>query len=95
MTQDEQDKAIADMVRERREVRRTIACLEQQISRAGDGFRQATEATRSAKRRNPGQRIHFPKEAAYPDIEAFRGILRGLEEATLRLSEIEKALDSC
>ncbi len=95
MTREEQDRVIADMVRERRELLGTIVCLRQQISRAGDGFAAAAEAVRSSKNLQPSHRVFFLETAHYPDEATFRETLSSLESSTARLKEVETALDDC
>ena len=92
---DEQDRIIAEMVRGRRELRRSIACMEEQIYKAGEGFRAAAEAVRSSKNLTAGHRAYFPESATYPDIETFRALLRNLESAKSRAHDIATRLDMC
>lgn len=95
MTDKEADLMLADMVRERRALRLSIVCMEQKLDRAGEGFRAAAEATRSSKDLQAGRRVYFPKNAAYPDIEAFRALLNELESAKSRFHELTQRLDTC
>lgn len=86
MTDDEQNTIIAEMVREGRDLRVRIGCIEEKLRRAGDGFRAAAEAVRSSK---DGGSIYFPDTAFYPDIAEFRRLLRSLKESNTRLKEIQ------
>ena len=92
---DDQDRIIADMVRERRELRRSIACMEHRLYKAGEGFRAASEAVRSSRDLMAGRRVYFPENATYPDIETFRALLHDLESAKSRAHDIATRLDLC
>ena len=95
MTAEEMDQIIADMVRERRELRLAIVCMEERLRKAGTGFQAAAEAVRSSKDLMPGKSVYLPDASTYPDIEAFRSLLREFESAKARMQEIGKRLDMC
>ena len=96
MNAEDEDAIIAAMVRERRDLRRSIICIKETLRKAGDGFRQAAEAVRSAEDGvGARQRIYFPDNVRYPDIEQFRDLLNRLQTATARIKEIDERLDAC
>ena len=95
MTNEETDHIIADMVRERRELRRAIVCMEERLRKAANGFRDAAEAVRSSADMMAGRSVYFPETATYPDIDAFRKLLQEFESAKARVHEIGKRLDMC
>ena len=88
------DQIIADMVREQRELRRTIACLEHRLAKAGEGFKAALDAVRSYKPSDEQQLdIHFPPHLAFPESDEFRVLLRDLKDARFKLQEVNRRLD--
>jgi len=95
MTNDEEDRIIAEMVRERRELKRSLVCLEEKLRRAENGFYEATKAVRSFQSKASNNQIHPPEHVTYPDIEEFRGLLKNIESARARIQEIDTALNAC
>ena len=95
MNADDEDALIAAMVRERRDLRRSIICIKETLRRAHLGFQQAAIAAGSSENPPPDQRIYFPDDATYPDIEQFRDLLKRLQAATARIKEIDQRLDAC
>ena len=95
MTEEETNRIIADMVRERRELRLALVCMEEKLRKAGQGFRSAAEAVRSSDSVTLSHRIYFPENETYPDIEVFRALIRDYASAKTRIQEISKRLDTC
>ena len=95
MTHEEEDRIIAEMVRERRALRRSIVCMEEKLRKAGEGFRTAAEAVRSSQGMTAGHKVYFPEQATYPEIGAFRSLIQSLESAKSRVHEIETRLNVC
>ena len=95
MTEEETDRIIVGMVRERRELRLALVCMEEKLRKAGQGFRAAAEAVRSSDSVMAGQRIYFPENESYPDVDAFRALIRDFASAKTRMQEISKRLDMC
>ena len=90
MTKEEQDAVIADMVRERRELKRMIGCLESVLNRAYRSLGAARLAVGNATGENPRQP---PEELDYPPPEKLREWLGDLREARERLVAMNAALD--
>ena len=95
MTDHEKDRIIAEMVRERREVRTTIACLEERLHKARDGFEVVLSALREYQSVSGSRPIHLSERTTYPDVDTFRTLIRDLAAAKVRLQEIESRLDQC
>lgn len=90
MTKEEQDALIADMVRERRELNRTIGCLESMLDRAYRSLGAARLAVGNATGENPRQP---PEDLDYPPPEKLCEWLGDLRDARDRLAAVNARLD--
>lgn len=100
MAQDEQKTALGEMVIERRELRLTIICLEEQLRKAEKALNEgATYAARSTQRitslrLNDEQKQAF-ENADHPTASELRSMVAELEAARERVKEIDELLALC
>ena len=92
MTQGEEDQIIAGMVRERRELRRSLICIQEQIRQSHNGFMAACEAVRSMESRRS---LYFPENAAYPPIADFRELPDRYSMTKARIAQLTIQIDAC
>ena len=92
MTTDEQNRIIAAMVNERRELRRTIACIKQKLDWATKELVRAQEAIRHAR---DGSISGKESGISYPSADELLDTLEQLRDSTTRLNDINARLDIC
>ena len=92
MTSDEQDRIIASAVKERRELRRTIACIKHKLDWATTELVRAQEAIRHA---HDGNISGHESGISYPSADELLNTLEELRRSKTRLDEINRLLDHC
>ena len=92
MTQEEQNRLISDMVKERNSLRRERALLNEQVGRSKNGMRDASEAANLASQ---GNYERVQSGFNYQDAEAFTVTLQRLGAIDARLEELDQRLDAC
>ena len=95
MTQAEQDAIIANMVRERRELRVRVTCLKEKLEKAGHALNMATGiAERAAHGQHNAQTQAF-EGVEYPSGADLRELVSELQDAKARITVIDERLESC
>ena len=89
MTDEEQNLLLAGLVRERRELRLKIRCLEEKLRNSQAAFRTAVRLTESA---DQGQRSREPLSPYLPHEELME-VLDTLDAVRKRRAQIEEILD--
>ena len=92
MSTDEQDRIIAAMVNERRELRRTIVCLKQKLDWATN---ELTRAHRHIQHAHRGEIPGRESGLSYPSADELMDTIEQLRDATTRLAELNARLDAC
>ena len=92
MSTDEQDRIIAAMVKERAELRRTIACIKQKLDWATTELVRAQQAIRFA---HDGSIVGEESGLSYMSADELMRTLEQLRDATTRQKEINARLDLC
>ncbi|MYH36242.1 MAG: hypothetical protein F4027_01310 [Rhodospirillaceae bacterium] len=90
MTDAEQDRLLAELVRERRDLRLTISCLEERLRKSRNAL---NTAARLAENAYLGQQISHEPLSPYLSHSELAETLKALEEAKARRSQIEGILD--
>ncbi len=94
MTEEEQDAVLAGMVRERRALRLTIACLREWLETAERMLQTASGiAGYGASGQENAQTQEF-ETAEYPSAAELRGMVSELAEARRRVKSIDERLDA-
>lgn len=93
MSKDEQHRILGQLVDERRDLRRTLTCLKNQIQWADGGMSRAKKAIHEALEQ--GVVVGEESGIAYPNAEELMSLLEQYREAKNRLDEIEADLDAC
>ena len=91
MTDNEADNILAGWVRERRDLRLTIRCLEEKLRQSKAGFNAAIQMIDAVGKVTSPQ-ISFPQLAYLPENE-LRSTIDDMSAAQVRLTEIEAALN--
>ena len=92
MSTDEQDRIVAAMVNERRELRKTIACLKQKLTWVN---RDLNEAVKFARLALEGTVTGRESGITYLSADELVDTLESLRNAKARLAEITERLDAC
>ena len=95
MTSDEQDRVIVGLVNEKRDLRKLLVCLKNQIRDAKAGLFQGVAAIESAENFTAGEDAGVKENIDYPDSETLKELIIKLKESTNRIAEIDRDLNAC
>ena len=93
MNGDEQDRIAGAMLRERKALEKTIACLLQKLEWAGRDLGEASKAVYQALQQ--GTVVGRESGITYASADELVETLEALRDAKTRLSDLNKRLDAC
>ena len=95
MTEEERNAIIADMVRERRTLRATVACLCERLEKSSKALQIGSGiAERGAKGLHNAQTPQF-ETTEYPTAAELRAMVAELNAARERIGIIDERLNEC
>ena len=92
MSTDEQDRILAGMVKERRELRKTIACLKQKLEWVNRDLNEAANTVRHALQGSVAGR---ESGITYLSADELVDTLEHLRSAKTHFDDINQRLDAC
>lgn len=92
MTTEEQDRIVGAMVRERSDLRRTIACLEHKVSQAKSGLSSALNSLNLASQ---GDFSGIEGGLTYPNAEELAGNVEKLRQANAKFAKLNDLISVC
>ncbi len=94
MTEEEQDAVLAGMVRERRALRLTIACLRERLEAAEKMLQTASGIARCGASGEENAQTREFETAEYPSAADLRSMVSELAAARRRVKSIDERLDA-
>jgi hypothetical protein len=95
MTQAEQDAIIANMVRERRELRVRVTCLKEKLEKTGHALNMAKGIAEWAAQGQHNAQTQAFEGVEYPSGADLRELVSELQDAKARITVIDERLESC